>query len=83
MVPPSVPKFLITKLLTNRICIVFQRIWVQSLIFVTNEQMRNPLIRSSSSRVDFGLKSLDLHLKSSNTFLHFEREGLSLQGFSL
>ena len=30
----------ITKLRTNKICIVFQRIWVQSLIFVTNEQMK-------------------------------------------
>jgi len=33
--------------------------------------------------VDFGLESLDLHLKSSNIFLLFEREGLGLQDFSL
>jgi len=39
IVPPSVPKFVITKFWTNEICIAFQRIWVQSLIFVTNEQM--------------------------------------------
>jgi len=33
--------------------------------------------------VDFGLESLDVHLKSSNIFLVFEREGLGLQGFSI
>jgi len=39
IVPLSVLKFVITKLWTNELCIVFQRIWVQSLIFVTNKQI--------------------------------------------
>ena len=46
------------KVVSKEICIVFQRIWVQSLIFVTNEQMRSPLIRSPSSSVGFRLESL-------------------------
>ena len=42
----------------------------------------NPLIRSQSSKVDFGLEGLDLRLKSSNILLLFEREG-GLQGLPL
>ena len=48
-----------------------------------DEQIWNPLIQSLSWEVDFGLKSLDVHLKSSNILLLSEREGLGLQGFSL
>jgi len=55
---------IITKMWTNKICIEFQRIWIQSLIFVTVEQMYSPLIRSPSSGVDFRLKSLDLWLEN-------------------
>jgi len=51
-----------TKIRNHKNCeqIKFVRIWIQSLIFVTNEQIKNPLIRSLSWEVDFQLERLDL-----------------------
>ena len=48
-----------------------------------DEPIWNLLIQSPFSMVDFGLESLDLHLKSLNILLLFERESLGLQDFSL
>jgi len=63
MVPPSMPKFVIKKMLTNEICIVFQGIWVQSLIFVTNEKCEILLFDLYLQGLVFDLKAVIFDLK--------------------
>jgi len=64
IVPPQIKnlfeikKSVITKMWTNEFCIVLQRIWVQSQIFITNEQMWNLLTQSPSWGVDFRFEGL-------------------------